>query len=90
MSVKIRLRRMGNKNRPFFRVIAADTRSKAEGRYLELLGWYDPKSAEKKNFQLKMERVDYWTGKGAQLSPTVRNLVRRSRREVAATATATA
>jgi small subunit ribosomal protein S16 len=90
MAVKIRLRRMGSKNRPFFRVIAADVKTKAEGRHLELLGWYDPKSDQKTNFQLKLDRVEYWISKGAQLSPTVTNLVRRGRRAAAASAPASA
>ena len=81
MAVKIRMRRMGNKNKPFFRVVATDERAPQTGRYLENLGWYDPKEAEKKTFELKLDRVEAWIGRGAVVTPAVMPLIRRARRE---------
>ncbi|MBN1675419.1 MAG: 30S ribosomal protein S16 [Kiritimatiellae bacterium] len=78
MAVKIRLRRTGAKNCPCFRVVATDTRFPRDGRFLEVLGWYDPKLAGA-NFNLKLERVEHWVGKGAVVSDTVRSLIRKAR-----------
>lgn len=79
MAVKIRMTRMGNNKKPFFRIVVADEKRKINGRYLEIVGWYDPKLA-KKNFELKLDRVEYWKGKGAILSDSVRSLLRESGR----------
>ncbi len=79
MSVKIRLRRMGRTNKPFYRVVATDSRCSNSGRFLESLGWYDPDKPEP-NFSLKIDRVDYWKDNGALLSDTVKSLVRKSRK----------
>ena len=79
MSVKIRLRRMGRTNRPFYRVVATDSRCSNSGRFLETLGWYDPAKAAP-NFSLKLERVDYWKSNGAIFSDTVKSLVRKARK----------
>ena len=79
MAVIVRLRRMGGNKKPFFRVVATDSRRPNEGRFLEALGWYDPKK-KGTNFELKAERVEYWVSKGAQLSDTVRSLMRKLRR----------
>ena len=76
MSVKIRCRKTGANTDPCFRIVAADSRSPRDGKYLEILGWYDPKKAGK-NFGINMERIAHWQGTGAQLSETVRSLVRR-------------
>ena len=78
MATKIRLRRMGARNNPFYRLVVADTRFAATGRYLEVLGWYDPKQAEK-NFSVKVDRVDHWLGTGAQMSPTAKSLIKKAR-----------
>ena len=85
MAVTIRLRRMGNNKRPFFRVVATDERRKVEGRCLEILGWYDPKK-EGVNFELKPERIEYWLSKGAIASDSMRSLLRRSRQAARKTA----
>ncbi|HIE11472.1 MAG TPA: 30S ribosomal protein S16 [Kiritimatiellae bacterium] len=79
MAVRIRLRRMGRKNRPFYRVVVTDARNAVKGKYLEMVGWYDP-LAEGTNFSLKLDRIQYWQAKGAQMSESVRSLVRRARR----------
>ena len=78
MAVSIRLRRTGGKNEASYRVVAADSRSPRDGRFIEILGWYDPKR-KANNCLLKLERIEYWKGRGAQVSDTVRNLVRRAR-----------
>lgn len=79
MAVKIRLLRMGNNKRPFFRVLATDERRKVNGQFLENVGWYDPK-VEGTNFELKTDRIDYWLGKGAIATASVQSLLRRHRR----------
>ena len=79
MAVKIRLRRTGCNNCVSYRVVATDGRSPRDGKFLETLGWYDPKR-EGENYQLDMERVAFWQARGAQVSETVASLVRRLRR----------
>jgi small subunit ribosomal protein S16 len=76
MSVKIRLTRTGARNAAAFRVVAADGRSPRDGRFIEILGWYDPKLAQA-NFDLKLDRIDYWMRQGAEISDTVKSLVKR-------------
>ena len=84
--VKIRLRRTGcNNNNASFRVVATDERCPRDGKFLEILGWYDPKR-EGENFKLDMDRVVYWQSKGAQLSETVASMVRKAKKSVVATA----
>src|SRR3989344_5249611 len=65
--LKIRLMRIGGRQRPFFRVVAVDGRAKRTGGYLELLGTYNPLT-EPKDVKLKQDRIDYWIKQGAQLS----------------------
>ena len=79
MAVVIRLRRMGSNKRMRFRVVATDSRRSNQGRFLEVLGWYDPKQSGK-NYELNSERVDYWLQQGAQMSETVGSLVRKARK----------
>lgn len=79
MAVKIRMRRMGNNKKPFFRIVATDIRSSNSGSYIEKLGWYDPKEKSANNYELKLDRIDYWKGKGAMISETVQTLIRKSR-----------
>ena len=79
MSVKIRCRKTGANNDPCFRIVATDSRSPRDGKYLEILGWYDPKKA-KANFHLKLERIAAWKSKGAILSETVRSLVKKAKK----------
>lgn len=78
MAVKIRLRRMGSRNKPFFRVVAADSRRAPTGRFIETLGWYDPKQ-DGCNFSLNLERIDYWLSNGAQTSDTASSLIKKAR-----------
>ena len=69
---------MGARNKPFYRLVVADSRFATTGRYLEVLGWYDPKQAEK-NFSVKLDRVDYWQGVGSQMSSTAKSLIKKAR-----------
>lgn len=74
MAVKIRLRRMGSKKKPFYRIVVADSRSPRDGRFIEILGHYDPALAENK-IKLDKEAALKWLHNGAQPSDTVRNLL---------------
>lgn len=74
MAVKIRLKRLGRRKRPFFRVIAIDSRSRRDGAEIERLGWYDPLAGTGERFQLKEDRILHWLEVGAQPSQTVKNL----------------
>jgi len=68
---------MGTIGKPFYRVVVADSRFATTGRFLEILGWYDPK-LKGENFSLKMDRVKHWLGTGAQLSGTAASLVKKA------------
>lgn len=87
MAVTIRLRRTGCTNKPSFRVVATDTRSPRDGRFIEILGFYDPK-AEGENYKLDLDRIAYWQGHGAKVSETVGSLIRRARKAAAPVAEA--
>ena len=78
MAIRVRLRRMGTRNNPFYRVVAVDARASTRGRVKETLGWYNPEQ-DGVNFNLNLDRIDYWGGNGAQFSNTVRSLVKRAR-----------
>ncbi len=78
MAVKIRLKKLGRTHRPFFRVCAMDTRTRRDGREIEILGTYDPMVKETDaRAILKGERIDYWLGVGAQASPKVGTLIKK-------------
>lgn len=74
MAVKIRLKRMGAKKRPFYRVVIADSRSPRDGRFIETVGTYNPIS-QPAEIKLDEEKILSWLGNGAQPSDTVRNLL---------------
>lgn len=74
MSVKIRLKRMGSKKRPFYRIVVADSRSPRDGRFIETVGTYNP-LVEENQVTLKEDRVLAWLADGAQPSDTVRNIL---------------
>jgi small subunit ribosomal protein S16 len=76
MAVKIRLSRGGAKKRPFYRVVAADTRSPRDGRFLEKLGTYDPLHDDGR-IELKRDRIEYWMSVGAQPTHSVARILRR-------------
>jgi len=83
MAVKIRLKRVGAKNQPAYRIVVADSRSPRDGRCIEELGTYLPGRKENK-VKLDLERAKYWLSKGAQPSETVAGMIRRASRTVAA------
>ena len=76
--VKIRMRRTGCTNHATYRIVAADARSPRDGKFLEILGWYDTQIKED-NFKLDLARVDYWLQHGAEPSTTVASLIRRAK-----------
>lgn len=74
--VVIRLARGGAKKRPFFNIVVADSRNRRDGRYIERVGFYNPVAAEgEEGLRVRSDRLAYWKGVGAQLSPTVERLV---------------
>ncbi len=77
MAVKIRLARHGAKKRPFYRIVAAQNEAPRDGRFLEVLGTYNPLT-EPATIEIKVDRVKDWLGRGAQPSDTVRSLLRKS------------
>src|SRR5204862_4121910 len=79
MAVSIRLRREGAKNRPYYKVVVADSRSPRDGKFIEILGTYDPKKPDH-NSTLKLDRIDHWISKGAQPSDTVRSLIKKNKK----------
>lgn len=79
MSISIRLKKMGKRGQPFYRVVVADTLKKHEGTYIENLGWYDP-LVKGENYLIKQDRIDYWITQGARVSDTVKSLVRKNRK----------
>jgi small subunit ribosomal protein S16 len=79
MAVKIRLKRMGAKNAPAYRIVVADSRSPRDGRFIEELGSYDPKRPGT-NFVLNLERAKYWLSVGAQPSETVASFIKKARK----------
>jgi small subunit ribosomal protein S16 len=80
MAVSIRLRREGAKNRPYYKVVVADSRSPREGRFIEIIGTYDPKKPGH-NSTLKVDRAEYWIARGAQPSDTVRSLIKKNKKQ---------
>jgi small subunit ribosomal protein S16 len=82
MAVIIRLRRDGTKNSPYYRIVVADKHSPRDGKFLELIGTYDPKKKED-NSSVKLARVDHWMKNGALPSDTVRSIIKKARAKVA-------
>ena len=77
--VRLRLTRLGAKGKPFYRIIAADSRSPRDGRFIEQLGHFNPMT-EPNDLKVDLERVDYWIGVGAQPSDTVSSLISKARK----------
>jgi small subunit ribosomal protein S16 len=76
--VVIRLARGGAKKRPFFNVVVTDSRNPRDGRFIERLGFYDPKApAGRESLRIALDRLTHWQGQGAQVSDTVARLVRQ-------------
>ncbi len=83
MSVSIRLRREGTTNSPYYKVVVADSRSPRDGKFIEIIGTYDPVKKDH-NSTLKLARIDHWISKGARPSDTVRSLIKKNRAVAAA------
>lgn len=75
--VRIRLRREGRKKSPMYRIVVADSRAPREGRFIEIIGTYQPRTSDKA-IDLKHDRANYWLDVGAQPSDTVRSILRRA------------
>lgn len=83
--VVVRLARGGSKKRPFYNVVAADSRNRRDGRFIERLGFYNPLGKEdQENIRLNLERVQYWADNGAQVSPAVARLVKEHSAKITA------
>ena len=85
MSVKIRLSRHGAKKRPYYRIVVADARNPRDGRFIEQVGTYDPRTPDAA-LRLDQAKVDGWIKQGAQPTQTVRNLMQRAAKEARAAA----
>lgn len=74
--VVIRLARGGAKKRPFYNIVATDSRNRRDGRFIERIGFYNPvASGKEETVRIAQDRLSYWQGVGAQLSPTVARLI---------------
>ena len=85
MSVKIRLQRHGSKKRPFYFIVVANTTAPRDGKFIELLGSYDPIGKNQES-PLKLDRVEYWLSQGALASDTVKSLIKKAKKTPAAAA----
>ncbi|MBO7520629.1 MAG: 30S ribosomal protein S16 [Opitutales bacterium] len=84
MALRIRLQRHGSTHNPTYRVVVAEQASRRDGKFVENLGYYNPKARGKEiELNLDLDRVDYWTGVGAQLSDTAKALVKRAKKSAA-------
>ena len=82
--VVIRLARGGSKKRPFFNIVAADSRNRRDGRFIERVGFYNPNAGDsQEGLRIAADRLAYWQGVGAQLSPTVQRLVKQGAKAAA-------
>lgn len=78
MSVRIRMKKIGRKHRPFYRICVMDSRVHREGKAIEEIGWYDTSVHDKsKRVSIKLDRVEYWVGVGASMSDNVATLVKK-------------
>jgi len=80
MAVSLRLRRQGAKNRPYYKIVAADSRCPRDGKFIEIIGSYDP-VATGINYQVDIERADYWLNVGAQASETVASIIKKAKKQ---------
>ena len=82
MALIIRMRQQGANSRQRFRLVVTDSRNPRDGKYLEMLGWYNPFGADDKNYFIDIPRVQFWLENGAQISDRVKSLVKRLAPEV--------
>jgi|SRR5882757_3279573 small subunit ribosomal protein S16 len=78
--VIIRLARGGSKKRPFYNIVATDSRNRRDGRFIERVGFYNPVATKGESLRIAQDRLTYWQGVGAQLSPTVQRLVKEAQK----------
>jgi small subunit ribosomal protein S16 len=76
MALKIRLRQQGRTNRQTYRLVVTDIRNPRDGKYLEMIGWYNPFSTTHDSV-VNVERINYWVGQGAQITPNAQALIAR-------------
>ena len=79
MAVAIRLKREGARNHHYYKIVVADQRKPRDGRFIEIIGTYDPKKAGE-NFSIDLGRAEYWVGVGARPSQTVGNIISKARK----------
>jgi len=84
MAIKIRLTRRGRKKKPFYRVVAANSEAKRDGKFLEILGTYDPLK-DPAEFKVDSTKLDKWLNLGAKPTDTVRSLLKRARQPLGTT-----
>lgn len=78
MALKIRLRAQGRHNRETYRLVLADSRSPRDGKYIEMLGWYNPFESElERNVSIKADRIQHWLDQGAQMTESAQTLIRK-------------
>ena len=77
--VALRLNRQGTKDRPYYKIVAVDSRKRRDGRYIEQVGTYDPMQ-DGVNFTLDLEKAEQWIGNGAQPSETVYSIIKKARK----------
>ena len=83
MALKIRLQRHGTRHRTFYRMVVTEANARRDGRFVELLGTYEPQASRPENeLNLKIDRVEYWKSVGAKTTDTAESLLRRARREI--------
>lgn len=87
MPVRIRMKRIGAKNNPVFRIVVADGRSPRDGKFIEEVGTYNPQ-LKGNNVKLNLDRTKYWVSKGAQPSETVASFIKKATKAATATAAA--
>ena len=81
MALKIRLQRHGASHRPFYRMVVTEAAARRDGRFVEVLGTYEPQASKPENeLKVKLERVDYWKSVGAKATDTAASLIRQARR----------
>ena len=79
MAVRIRLARHGSKKKPFYRIVVADSRSPRDGRFIEILGHYNP-CVDPPAVEIKGDRLEYWLSQGARPTDTVKSLVKKAKK----------
>ena len=83
--VSIRLSRGGAKKRPFYHIVATDKRNRRDGRYLERIGFFNPRATGgEESLRIDIERIDYWLGQGAKPTDTVAELIKKYSKQAAA------